>query len=166
MYPHSVELYTRYATTTYVSLIEWTLFLVIAKSKAFLDNCEYVISYTGVVHYINHPFYWCIDYFSSIILSWHNYSDKPIKAVSLLLWTCKKTALFTVFILPEEKQSYIGPWTIFCVSMAPIGNTFAYRLHWFDQICASQIVMKIGRNVFTLLGAVSRSKYYLINKAT
>ncbi len=43
--------------------------------------------------------------------------------------------------------------------MSSIGNTFAYGLHLLGWICASQIVMKICRKVFTLLDAVSLTTF-------
>ena len=41
--------------------------------------------------------------------------------------------------------------------MSSILNTFAYKLHLFGHNCGSQIVMKIGRNIFSVLDAVSHS---------
>ena len=44
------------------------------------------------------------------------------------------------------------------------GNTFAYGLHLLGWICASQIVMKIGRKVYALLDVISLKVGFLVTR--
>ncbi len=44
-----------------------------------------------------------------------------------------------------------------------VRNTFAYRLHLFGHNCGSQIVMKIGRNIYPVHDAVSQKKILSIH---
>ncbi len=66
----------------------------------------------------------------------------------------ENNSIFYADILPAGKQCYTGPYP---PSIPFIGNTFACKLHLFGHNCGSPIVMKIGRNIFSVLDAVSEN---------
>ena len=63
--------------------------------------------------------------------------------------------LGTRVVTPSFKPASLHVW------VTSIGNPFPYELHLFHQLCASQKVTNICRNVFPVVHAISHSKWTL-----
>ena len=87
----------------------------------------------------------------------------PLRAAGKICWFLLTDCMNhgPRIVTPSFKPAFFNPMTASCtlfhlhVWMASMGNSLAYELNLFDPFCASQKVMKVWRNVFPVVHAIS-----------